>query len=217
MQPPPPPPGPYDHPPFPPPGQHLRPAPRPRARGRRVPLIIVAAVVLAAVGVAVGITLSGGSKPRGRFTHELTACSLLTVQQIHAYVPGAAAGKSETDDFCEWDAELDPKQVANHVIVFVEGVAHDTGGVPTAADGHEKFDIRRQQADEPGTRITPASIGDEAFVACVMRQPGNHADCRTYVRVSNAVFCVQVQSTTGDPAPASRALAAEAVRHLPPH
>jgi hypothetical protein len=138
--------------------------------------------VLAAAEVAVGVTLLGGSRPRGRFTHELTACSLLTDQQIHAYVPGAASGKNVRGNFCEWDAELDPKQVANHVIVFVEGVAHDTGGVP-----------------------------------CVRRQPGNHADCQTYVRVSNAIFCVQVQSTTGDAVPASRALAAEAVRRLPPH
>jgi hypothetical protein len=126
------------------------------------------------------------------------ACSLLSQAQVQRYLPGAAQGEDGDAYYCPWSG-----QAGGRLIVAVETLP---GERPAVSDAEEQYDIRRRQAGVPGTTITPLSLGDESFLACGAR------GCKTYTRVKNVVFSLELQNSAA--AAPVRVLAALAVRRL---
>jgi hypothetical protein len=202
-------PGPYGGPPFPgPPGY------APAARSRRGPLIIVVVVVVLVVaGIGLGALLYG-SRTEGAYRTP-AACSLLSQAQVAAYVPGAVPGEDGDAYYCPWGRPVGAKDEPGRLTVAVETLP---GERPLVKDAKEEYGVRRRQADEPGTTITPLSVGDESFMACAAPSRGAPGSCKTYTRVSNVVFSLQFESfpvaNAREPASSVRALTTQAVRHL---
>jgi hypothetical protein len=172
--------------------------------------------VLLVGGGIVAVLVAHGSGGRGRFKDAPAACSLLTQSEVRAYLPDAVSNANGTTTYCQWSGPLG-KPSPGRLVVGVEQVNHDTGGVPTDADGHRQYDVRRRQADTPGTKITPVRLGDEAFLADRLSATSRQRICLVYVRVGNVVFDVEFQrfDDNRDPAVTASTLAADAVRHLP--
>ena len=173
----------------------LRPPPAPaRRRGRTAVVIVAILVPLLVAGI--GWLRWSARSERGLRTPE--ACSLLGQAQVAPYVPGAVPGDDGDAYYCPWGGPA-----GGRLIVAVETLP---GERPRVSAAEEEYDVRRRQADVPGTTITPLSLGDESFLACGARS------CKTYTRVENVVFSVELQNSTA--AAPVRVLAALAVRRL---
>lgn len=178
----------------------LRPPPAPAGRPDRAPVVILAILVPLLVAGIVWLTWNARSAG-GLRTPE--ACSLLSQAQVALYVPGAVPGEDGDAYYCPWGGRAGTD--GGRLIVAVEALP---GERPSVSDAEEQYDVRRRQAGVPGTTITPLSAGDESFLACGARS------CKTYTRVENVVFSLELQKSTA-PAPV-RVLAALAVQRLRP-
>ena len=221
-------PGPYAGPPFPgpggppgpPPPGYGRPGPYPPVpggpphRARRAPLIIVGLVAFLLVAGIGGFLYLHGSQPEGRFRTRPSACWLVTQTQVDAYLPGAVSDGGEDGFYCSWGKPVGARDQTGRLTVAVEALGDNS----SIKDAHQQYDIRRRQADEPGTKITSLSIGDEAFMACGAPTRGGGRSCEIDTRVSNVVFNVEFESFpvpgAREPSTSVQALAAAAVQHL---
>jgi hypothetical protein len=209
-----PPPGPYGGPAFPGP---YAPAPPPR-RSRRAPLVVALLVlVLVALVAAGGLLYAYGSRGSGEkgFARTPDACWLLGQAQVDAYVPGAVSGGDSDPYYCPWSKPVGAKDQTGRLTVGVETLPGDP---PSVKDAKDEYAIRRNQANTPGTTITPLTLGDESFMACGEPKGGTPGNCTTYTRVRNVVFSLEFESDPEpgmrEPAVSVKALTAEAVRHL---
>ncbi|MGI5225999.1 hypothetical protein [Actinoallomurus sp. CA-142502] len=187
----------------------LRPPPPPPAGRRdRAPVVILAVLIPALVAGLVWAMYTGASPEGGLATP--SACSLLDQDQVGAYLPGAVADGGGYQ--CSW---TEPGRAGERLTASVEALPGDP---PSVEDAEEEYDLRRRQADAPGTTITPLKIGDETFMACAAPPDGGPGSCTAYTRVRNVVFSLTFESlaVTGarDPASSVRALDAEAALRL---
>lgn len=188
-------------------------------RRNRAPLVIVIGTVvmagLVAGAVAVYLTRpSGGPAGKALFQRDPVACSLLTLQQVIANVPGIVPRGSANPYHCVWGSVPDGP---NLVTIDVETVNQFSRGSPDGA--HGQFVFLRHQADGAGGTVTAQALGDESFMDCTTSVTGNA--CRVEVRVSNVVFGLRFDSFSvpaipgrRDAATSAPALAALAVQNL---
>ncbi|WP_329242008.1 hypothetical protein OG417_43305 [Actinoallomurus sp. NBC_01490] len=151
------------------------------------------------------------TRSQARFKHAPAGCWLLSQAQVQVYVPGAGSESSLEGAACTWE-KATGDDGAGRVHVYVE-----TFDRSTVKDAKDQYEIRRRQADEPGTTIIPLSIGDESFMACSASK-GSAGSCESYTRLSNQVFRVEFESfevrNVRDPASVVRTLTAQAAQHL---
>lgn len=207
-------PGPYPGPPYPgspypgPQGPPPGPPRKPR-RGALVILLVAGFLVVVVLGVVLVVVRNSGSQ--GRFKQAPAGCWLLSQAQIQVYVPGAGSESGLDGAACTWE-KANATDATGRVHVYVE-----TFDRSTVKDAEDQYDVRRRQADEPGTTIIPLSDGDESFMACSASK-GSAGSCESYTRLSNQVFRVEYESFDGrnvrDPASVVRTLTAQATQHL---
>jgi hypothetical protein len=177
-------------------------------------LIVVGLVAVLLVAGVGGFLYLRGSQPEGRFRTRPAACWLVTRTQVEAYLPGAVSNGGGDGFFCQWAKSVGSRDQTGRLTVAVEALG-DSSSVKNA---QEQYDIRRRQADEPGTKITPLSIGDEAFMACGAPTRAGYRSCKIDTRVSNVVFSVEFESFpvpgAREPSTSVQALTAAAVQHL---
>jgi hypothetical protein len=184
----------------------------PPRKSRRGPLaILLIAGFLVVVVLGVVLIVVNNTRSQGRFKHAPAGCWLLSQAQVQAYVPGAASESGLEGAACTWE-KPNATDVTGRVHVYVE-----TFDRSTVKDAEDQYDIRRRQADEPGTTIIPLSNGDESFMACSASK-GTAGSCESYTRLSNQVFKVEFESfdvrNVRDPASVVRTLTAQATQRL---
>jgi hypothetical protein len=197
-----------------PPG-YRPPPPPPAGRRDRAPLIILAVLIpLLVVGIVV-LMYAGASRSDGGIRTP-SACSLVSRAEVDAYLPGAVANGNGDAYYCSWNSPVGGKREAPGRLSA--GVEVLPGDRPSVEDAKNEYGIRRRQADEPGTTITPLNLGDETFMACAAPHGGRPGSCQTYTRVRNVVFSLEFESfpvaDARDPASSVRALDAEAVARV---
>jgi hypothetical protein len=160
--------------------------------------VVIVAILVPLLVVGIVWLMYDGRSEGGFRTPE--ACSLLSQAQVELYVPGAVPGEDGDAYYCPWSS---PAGAKGRLTVAVETLP---GERPRVSDAEEEYGMRRRQADEPGTTITPLSLGDESFLACGTR------GCKTYTRVQNVVFSGDLEGSAA--AAPVRVLAALAVQRL---
>jgi hypothetical protein len=189
----------------------LRPPPPPAGRPDRAPVVILA-VLIPLLVIGLGWLLYDARSGAGSSPPD--ACSLLSQDQVDAYVPGAVPGADGDFYHCPWSGPAADGDGTGPLIVTVEALP---GESPRVEDAKEQYDIRRRQA-EPGTTITLLSVGDESFMVRGAPRRGVPGNCTTYTRVGNVVFSLELQGSpvagARDPATSLPALAGLAAEHL---
>lgn len=183
------------------------PSPPPTGRPDRAPVVILA-ILIPALVIGLGWLLYDARSGDGSSPPE--ACSLLSQAQVDTYVPGAVPGADGDFYHCPWS---DPAgEETSRLIVTVEALP---GESPRVEDAKEQYEVRRREA---GTTITLPSLGDESFMVREEPRQGAPGGGRTYTRVGNVVFSLELEGSpvagARDPATALPALAGLAVEHL---
>jgi hypothetical protein len=190
------------------PGLHP-PSPPPAGQRDRAPVVILA-VLIPLLVIGLGWLLYDARSGDGSSPPD--ACSLLSQAQVDTYVPGAVPGTEGDFYHCPWSGPGAGADDTSPLTVTVEALP---GESPRVKDAKEQYDLRRREA---GTAITLPSLGDESFMVCGAPQGGVPGNCKTYTRVGNVVFSLELvgspEAGARDPATSLPALAGLAVQNL---